>query len=354
VPHENSHARAGRAALKVICAGGAVVFVLLFLLSYGLKQRLGRNESQQVGEVSAQSPFDGERAYQDVEKLVAIGPRSAGSPGAAKVRAFLKEELEGIGLPVREQAFDAKTPDGVVKMVNLSTIVKGTQPGTILFGGHYDTKHCEDFEFVGANSGASASAWLLEMARTLSEIAKNGDGVSKRTVMLVWFDGKEVPASDTEPLGLYGSRAFVNHLQDRGQLDAVRTVITISGIGDRYLDIHLDNFETSDEPGVPLWLANAIRGRGNSLGHSKYFSRKPCVARHDHIPFREAGVPAICLADRYYGGSIADHGLNWHAERDQADLVCAGSLQVVGDVLYYALGEVNALLDKRPNPKARN
>ena len=62
----------------------------------------------------------------------------------------------------------------------------------------------------------------------------------------------------------------------------------------------------------------------------------------DHIPFRRAGVPAIDVIDFTYGGSVGEHLKTWHTANDTLDRVCPDSLQVIGDVIYYALPEIDA------------
>ncbi len=55
--------------------------------------------------------FDGDRAFEHVRKIVEIGPRPAGSEGAARTRAYITSQLKALGLTVHEQTFDAVTLD---------------------------------------------------------------------------------------------------------------------------------------------------------------------------------------------------------------------------------------------------
>ena len=50
--------------------------------------------------------FDGKRALEHVRALVEIGPRVAGSPGAARARDYITKQLTGLRMKVEEQAFD--------------------------------------------------------------------------------------------------------------------------------------------------------------------------------------------------------------------------------------------------------
>ncbi|HTF91227.1 MAG TPA: M28 family peptidase, partial [Planctomycetota bacterium] len=123
------------------------------------------------------SSFDSARAWKDLETLVSIGPRQAGTPGAEKTRDYLKKELFAAGLKPVEEAFKQATPCGELAFANV--YVDLPPPGLdattpwILFCTHYDTKRLPG-EFVGANDGGSGTAVLLELARDLAR-APRGD-----------------------------------------------------------------------------------------------------------------------------------------------------------------------------------
>lgn len=273
---------------------------------------------------SASSPFDGERAYTDLARIVAIGPRVPGTEGSSKVQALIRDELKLAGLEVQEQSFTANTPLGPRDMTNLVGVVRGTQPGLILLTNHYDTKYFPEFVFVGANDGGSTTAWMLEMARTL------GPQREGCTVWLCFFDGEEAFQTWTETDSLYGSRAFVQRLTGTGEAAQVKAVVNVDMIGDCKLGIFKD-------PGAPEWLEEAVWAQARRLGYDKAFLLSGRQIEDDHIPFRRAGLPALELIDFEYGGSAAAHQNTWHTSRDTLDKVCAGSLQAVGDVIYHAL-----------------
>ncbi len=101
-----------------------------------------------------------------VERLVAIGPRVAGSAGGAKARDYIVRELKKAGLEVRVEPFEADTPQGRLRMANIVAVIPGRRADVILIGGHYDTKWFNDRHFVGANDGGSSAALLIELAQT--------------------------------------------------------------------------------------------------------------------------------------------------------------------------------------------
>lgn len=283
---------------------------------------------------SAATPFDGARAYQDLSEILAIGPRVAGSEAAGRTRSLIRGKLEAAGLRVEEHPFEATTPLGPRNMVNLVAIVEGTLPGIIILGNHYDTKYFPDFEFVGANDGGSTTAWMIEMARALGPTR---DGY---TVWLTWFDGEEALVEWSSLDSLYGSGTMVKRLVAENRLADVKAMINVDMIGDCDLTILKD-------AGAPNWMTDIIWKTARDLGYRKYFSVGSEGIEDDHLPFRRAGVQAIGLIDFRYGGGRSEHEMNWHTVRDRIDRVCAESLQIVGDVVYHALGELDRTLAQR-------
>jgi acetylornithine deacetylase/succinyl-diaminopimelate desuccinylase-like protein len=84
---------------------------------------------------------DGAAALRHVERLVAIGPRVAGTPGAERARAYITGELKKLDVKVEVRTFDADTPHGRLKLANVIAVVPGRRSDVILLGGHYDTKY---------------------------------------------------------------------------------------------------------------------------------------------------------------------------------------------------------------------
>lgn len=265
--------------------------------------------------------FDGDRAFEHVRKIVEIGPRPAGSEGAARTRAYITSQLKALGLTVHEQTFDAETPIGPVRTVNLRAMVpglKGTGGPRLVIAGHYDTKLFRDFTFVGANDGGSSAAFLIELARVLK------DGKHPIPIELVFFDGEEAVIEWVGTDHTYGSRHYVAEAQRDGTLKDIRAMILVDMIGDRDLRIMRD---TNSTP----WLTDVFWGAARRLGHAEFVDDAMDI-KDDHIPFLEAGVPAVDIIDLDYPA--------WHTEADTVDKVSARSLQVVGNVLLAALPDV--------------
>jgi glutaminyl-peptide cyclotransferase len=275
---------------------------------------------------SAAAKFDGGRAFKHLEQLVAIGPRPAGSAGIAKTRDYIKQQLSTLGLAVDEQAFDARTPLGTIRMVNLRASIPGSAAGPrVIVAGHYDTKLFKDLTFVGANDGGSSAAFLIELARVL----KQRPGALPTE--LLFFDGEEAVVEWEGDDNTYGSRHYVGAARRDGTLKQIGALVLVDMIGDRDLRILRELQSTS-------WLTEIIWGRARALGRRQFVSESTTV-NDDHLPFLAAGVPAVDIIDLDYPA--------WHKPEDTLDKTSAESLQAVGDVVVAALPEIEKRLRQR-------
>jgi glutaminyl-peptide cyclotransferase len=273
--------------------------------------------------------FDGGRAYDYLRQVVAFGPRPAGSPALESTRQYIKKELRAAGIDVVEQPFDAETPIGRIHMVNLVARIPGASPDRIVFAGHYDTKLFREFRFVGANDAGSSTAFLMEWGRLL-KARKNAF-----TTELLFLDGEEATVEWQGTDHTYGSRHYVEAAQKDKTIGSLRALILVDMIGDR--DLHIKR-----EANSSTWLTDAIWAAGKRLNHGDVFLDATTDVEDDHIPFLNAGVPAVDIID-----GPEDYP-PWHTAGDTLDKVSARSLQAVGDVLYEALPAIEKRAAARP------
>jgi glutaminyl-peptide cyclotransferase len=277
-----------------------------------------------VARCSAQAPpaapaFDGARAFEDLRRIVEIGPRPAGSPAIEKTRDYIRKELAAAGLTVEDQAFDAATPLGVIRMVNLRATLPGPRGrGRLIIGGHYDTKLMKEFRFVGASDAGSSAAFLLEIARALKGRA------NALPIELLFLDGEEAVIDWYLPNAedhTYGSRHYVEQLEKTGTVKDVRAFVLVDMIGDSDLGI------LREENSTP-WLTDIVWNTAQRLKRPEFLPGSRAIA-DDHLEFLAAGIPSVDIIDLDYSA--------WHTAEDTLDRVSAKSLQVVGDVLLAAL-----------------
>jgi len=279
--------------------------------------------------VSAQTPspdasgskaFDGNRGFEHLKQLVAIGPRPAGSPGAQQTRDYVKRQMQALGIATTEHAFEAQTPIGPLKMVNVSATIPGPGTGRLIIAGHYDTKLFKEFTFVGANDAGSSTAFLIELARVLK------DRKNALTIELLFLDGEEA-IGEWETGNTHGSRHYVAAAEKAGTLKDIKAMILVDMIADKDLVIKRDSNSTP-------WLTDAVWSAARQMKQPEFVSETTTV-KDDHLSFLAAGIPAVDIIDLEYPNlSSASY---WHTAEDTLDKVSAHSMQVVGEVLLAAL-----------------
>jgi hypothetical protein len=254
--------------------------------------------------------FDDRRAFADLRAQVAIGPRPAGSAGS-------RREVRLIAARLREAALE---PIVQRPHRNVLATIPGREPGVVLVAAHHDTKGGIP-GFVGANDGASGVAVLLELARALPR------PLPGPAVMLVFFDAEE-PRGDRpfEDDGSRGSRQLVELARAGGgqgapPIDEIHALYLLDLVGDCDLRIPREGNSSPE-------LYARLRGPA--------FGGESAAVLDDHVPFVEAGVPAVDLIDFDYGPGPPP-GAWWHAREDRLDKVCPASLAEVGRAVIGAL-----------------
>jgi Zn-dependent M28 family amino/carboxypeptidase len=265
------------------------------------------------------SPFNEQRAAADLKKLVDFGPRPAGSEAIAKARSYIVGELEKAGVKPQLDEFDARTPLGFRRMVNIRAVRPGSKPSIIALTGHYDTK-IFDFPFVGASDGGSSAAWVLEMARATANLKL------ENTLEFVFFDGEEAVVEWTADDSIYGSRHDVDRRYRNNSLRDLKALILVDMIGDKNLNIRREVQSTD-------WLKSIIWDTARSLGYTREFPNEDHEVADDHIPYLKAGIPSVDLIDFDYP--------QWHTAGDTLDKTSGHSLKIVGDVVYFSLPEID-------------
>jgi len=289
---------------------GLVGIALLFMLATTGFWGQGENKHK----------FNGQRALGDVEYQMKLGPRIPGSQAHRQTVEWLLSELSGAGWDVEVQETQAlgHTVRNVVARW-------GEGHPWVILGAHYDSRLLADRDPIaenrmlpvpGANDGASGVAVLTELGRTWPQLAEqqnNPEQAKFKQVWLVFFDAEDngnIEGWDW----ILGSRSFVSNLTEKPD-----AAVIVDMIGDADLNIFM---EKNSDPE----LNSQIWERAKQLGYRKQFI--PQYRRRildDHVPFIEAGVPAVDLIDFDYP--------YYHTRADTSDKVSARSLQIVGNTI---------------------
>jgi glutaminyl-peptide cyclotransferase len=243
--------------------------------------------------------FNERRAFALLREQVQLGPRPAGSAASRTLAERLRTLLpNGRFQPV---------PDGLRNVVG---VVRGRNPRrTVVVGAHYDTKDLPGF--VGANDGASGTAAVVELARTIKPRQL------RPTIVFVLFDGEEspkgTPDNEFERYGLRGSKVAAAAYRN------AEAMILLDFVGDR--DLTIPRERNSDRA---LWAK--LRRAAARTGNGRTF---PPVASgaviDDHTPFLRAGVPSIDLIDFDFAC--------WHRTCDDLSAVSPKSLDASGETV---------------------
>jgi Zn-dependent M28 family amino/carboxypeptidase len=234
----------------------------------------------QTQKPAAPAKFDSSRAWEHLRRQVSFGPRPSGSAAIAETRRYIVDQLKTAGIEAREQAFDADTPLGKVKMANVIGTIPGKRPERIALATHFDTKLFREFRFVGASDAASSTAAVLELGRVLK------GRQNAYTIELLFFDGEEAVNREwRDPDNTYGSKHYVKAARDAGTLGGLKALILLDLVGDRQLNFRREANSTD-------WLVDIIWAAAKKLGYSQYFLADETPIEDDHVHFLRAGVPA--------------------------------------------------------------
>jgi Peptidase family M28 len=273
---------------------------------------------------------DAARAFGHLQAQVDCGPRVPGTPGAACGRRLILEHLARFASRVTTQEFSLPDPYGTdsLRLVNLQASFYVGRAKRILLGAHYDSRpradqdsgSARELPIAGANDGASGVAVLLELAQLLGGWDP-GIGVD-----LVFFDGEDYGREGDLDHYLLGSRYFV---RNRGAYHP-QAMILVDMVGKRDLRIPVEQYSQRLAP----QLVDLVFSVADSLGVRSFVREPGRPVVDDHVPFLQAGIPALDLID------LDDPA--WHTQADLPDHCSPQSLADVTTVLVHSLARLGA------------
>ncbi len=321
-----------------------VVSVLLIcFLAFSCSDSGGSSEKKTANTkpLVAAPAFDGDRAYDFVQKQVDFGPRVPNSQAHKEASVWLKEQFESFGAKVYMQEFESFAYDGTkLDLVNIIASYNPEAKKRILLGAHWDTRPFADQDendnratLDGANDGGSGVGVLLEVARVIG--SNEGPKVG---VDIILFDGED----------------WGEHEDDRGIAALPPGQETWFCLGSQYWskNKHIPNY--SAFYGILLDMVGAkdatfyydgnsqqnaarimtkVWERGKALGHGKYFVPKLGMAGivDDHVYVnKHARIPMIDIIDYRPGGGFTPV---WHTQADNMENIDRTTLKVVGEVV---------------------
>lgn len=269
--------------------------------------------------------FDGQAAYDLVERQVAFGPRVPGTDGHAAQLAWMLARLDSLAPELAADTFPHVTVAGdALTLVNVIARYRPEASRRIVLLAHWDTRPRSDqaadsalvdVPVPGANDGASGTAVLLELARLMAgEPPPMG-------VDLLLVDGEDYGPGREDMF--IGARRYAATLPEEGR-PVYGLLLDMVGDADARFPVEQNSAEYAQVVVRKVWRA------AEALGYRAYF---PTAAGgpvyDDHIPLIEAGLPTANLIDFEYGPGHA----YWHTPEDTPDKVSAATLGMVGEVV---------------------
>jgi glutaminyl-peptide cyclotransferase len=263
-----------------------------------------------------QSGFEGHNALNFIQRQLDLGPRLPGSAASRELSILIKNELMNTKWDVEYQDFTYK--DTSLRNILLRS---SDGPNKIILGTHYDTRRYSDQEKTqekrsipvpGANDGASGTALLVELAKSIDPSDYPGLGI-------VLFDAEDQGRVDGWNWSV-GAEYFVENLASIPD-----KVLIIDMVGDKDLNFY-------KEYNSDLEIVDSLWNIADKLGLNHIFINDYEYAIFDdHSPFMQNKIPSALLIDFDYP--------YWHTNDDTLDKVSKESLELVADVIKNWLDE---------------
>lgn len=270
--------------------------------------------------------FSGERALALIVEQCELGPRTPGSTGNAALRQRILASAAAAGLRAVPLCFEAPLGAAGTPLEACNIVVSAGPPGgsRLWLGAHFDTRPHADRDPVaarrtqpvpGANDGASGTAVLLHLIELL------GRTPPPQGVDLLFFDAED-SGSAHDPAGFcLGSRHLVRTRGEFGHPLAganPRGLVLLDMVGEAGASIPQEGYSLAQ---APEWTATVFE-RAAALGLTVFAAEPGRAVYDDHVPFLEAGIPAVDLIDFDYP--------QWHTVADTPDRCSAATLAAVG------------------------
>lgn len=207
----------------------------------------------------------------------------------------------------------------------IATLKGSTYPDEkIIVGGHLDSWDLA----TGAIDNGIGSFAVMDIARTFRTLKLK----PKRTIQFVLFMGEEQ--------GLLGSRAMVENLTRRGELDKVRYMLNLDMTND---PTGLNAFGRPDMVSMLTTVGDVMKQTDPAFGNQL---QNQAGLHSDHQPFMLQGVPVVGM-----NGHLDRNVLDcYHANCDRINLVNAGQLKNTvrySAMLLYALADAETIPTRR-------
>ncbi|WDI42745.1 M28 family peptidase [Bremerella sp. P1] len=320
---------------------GVIAIVVMLALNSGGDPAPPAANVNGPEDLSRYLPFDGEKAYEHLKDICALGPRVSGSPAMQKQQQMIEDHLSQHGATVVKQSWEVRHPETgqPVTLTNLFGRFHPDRTERILLCCHYDTRPYADEDpdnpkapFLGANDGASGAAALMELTRHLGQLD------TKYGIDVVFLDAEEfIFDKERDPFFL-GSTYLAQKYRSADINFQYKWGILLDMVGDKDLQIYQERNSLSWKDTRPLVID--IWRVANRLNIPEFVRRPRHTINDDHVPLHDiGGIPIIDIID--FDFPSPGYGPKyWHTQQDVPENCSAASLAKVGKVVLTWLQEV--------------
>lgn len=279
------------------------LFVALLLITISGSASSSGSNSGLVGD------FAWQKLVELTDANVGIGARPAGSDKEKETAAWIKQQWQALGYTVNEFPFEFTLKKKTFTSANLSTVIKGQSPKTIIIGAHYDSTG-EKQGSLGTTDNGSGVAAILALAKRLK-----GQTIPY-TVKLIAFGAEE--------FGLQGSKAYVGQQQESlKQVIGMINLDTIIGGDKLYVHnahvkpykcnaVKKPNYNSSPvlRDGL-IKTSQTLFGKNGHQLHPEFqgYPQGQTGSWSDHAPFACSGMPIAYL-------EATNFAINGHSGND--------------------------------------
>ncbi len=279
--------------------------------------------------------FDADRAFSDINRQVAFGPRVPNSTPHEKVVKWLDSALSACTPNVQVQHFtDPGYKSG--ETLNLTNVIASFNPSAtwrVLILTHFDSRPWADEDpnpanhdkpIPAANDGGSGTAVMLELARQMK------DHPPPIGVDLFFDDGEDYGKYDVDQLSRYflGVKYFVKVKPSDYN---PQFAILLDMVGDTNADFEP---EANSEQSASIFV-NEIWNTAKAMGLSHFNTVKQSNIEDDHLPLIQAGIPSVDIID----GDLVGHQSGdvnrkyWHTVDDLPKHLSRETIGEIGRLL---------------------
>ncbi len=307
------------------------LFFFAFALFFSCKNEASTPEPTKPATKVNVPVFDGQEAYDFVQKQVDFGKRVPGTEAHKKCKDWLVSTLEQHGAEVTVQEFKASFL-GVkdAESFNIIASINPEKKKRIALAAHWDTRLIADKDDTdknlpidGADDGGSGVGVLLQLSKIIKE------NPIDLGVDIILFDaednGEDTDDGSKTLTWCLGSQYWRDNPHKKGY--SAKYGILLDMVGANGARFPLEGYSAQNAPGLQkkIWDLAGRMGYGDLFQKVRYRGG----ITDDHVYMNEAGIPTVDIIN-LPGDTFGDYH---HTHDDNMSLIDANVLRKVGQVV---------------------